>query len=99
MLITTNGNLFGNKTYITTQTTTLVKTGPGILFSITINKPVATGTIELDDAITQTNPFAIITTPASPQPQTIFYGTGVAFNTGLSITTGTASQDITVVWR
>src|SRR5258707_298435 len=74
--------------YITAQTTTLVKTGAGILHSITFNKPTATGTVELDDALTNTGPFAIITTPTAPQPVTLFYD--VAFNTGLSITTGTA---------
>lgn len=87
----------GNKKYITTQTTTLVKTGAGFLYSVTLNKPVATGTIELDDAITNTNAFATITTPANPQPVTLTYN--VAFTTGLSITTGTASQDITVSYR
>lgn len=90
-------SVVGNKRYITTTTTTLVKTGPGFLYSVTLNKPVATGTVELDDAITNTNPFAIITTPATPQPVTIFYN--VAFTTGLSITTGTAAQDITVSYR
>jgi hypothetical protein len=82
------------KKYITTTTTTLVKTGAGMLHSITFNKPVATGTVELDDAITNTNPFGIITTPASPMPVTLVYD--VAFTNGLSITTGTAAQDITV---
>ena len=85
-----------NKTYITTQTTTLVKTGEGFLHSITFNKPVATGTCELDDALTNTNPFAIVTTPTSPMPVTLVYD--IEFTTGLSITTGTASQDITVSW-
>lgn len=83
-----------NKKYITTNTTTLVKTGKGVLHSITFNKPVATGTVELDDAITNTNPFAIITVPASPQPVTLVYD--VEFTTGLSITTAVAAQDITV---
>jgi hypothetical protein len=82
------------KAYITTQTTTLLKTGAGVLHSVTINKPVATGTIELDDAITNTNPFAIITTPTGPFPLTLIYD--VEFTTGLSVTTGTASQDITI---
>lgn len=79
---------------ITTQATTLVKSGAGFLHSITFNKPVATGTVEFDDAITNTNPMGTITTPASPQPFTVTYD--VMFSTGLSITTGTASQDITV---
>lgn len=87
----------GNKTYITTQTTTLVKTGPGFLYSVTFNKPVSTGTCELDDAVTNANPFAIITTPAGGIPVTLIYN--VKFTTGLSITTAVASQDITVTWR
>lgn len=84
------------KAYITTQTTTLLKTGAGMLHSVTFNKPVATGTCELDDAITNTNAFAIITTPASPLPVTLIYD--VEFTTGLSVTTGTASQDITIAF-
>lgn len=85
-----------SKTYITTTATTLVATGPGVLHSITFNKPVATGTVELDDALTNTNPFAIITSAAGAQPLTLLYD--VQFKTGLSITTGTAAQDITVSW-
>ena len=85
---------FFNSAYITTQTTTLVKSGPTFLHSITLNKPAATGTIEIDNAITQTNPIGIITVPANPQPTTIFYD--VYLPTGLSITTGVANQDITV---
>jgi hypothetical protein len=82
---------------ITTQTTTLLKTGAGILHSITFNKPVATGTCEFDDALTHTSPvIGTITTPASPMPVTLIYD--VEFTTGLSITTGIASQDITVAF-
>lgn len=84
------------KAYITTQTTTLLKTGPGILHSVTFNKPVSTGTCELDDAITNANPFAIITTPAGGVPVTLIYD--VEFTTGLSVTTGTANQDITIAF-
>lgn len=82
---------------ITSQTTTLLKTGPGILHSITFNKPTATGTCEIDDAITHTTPkIGTITTPASPMPVTVIYD--VDFVNGLSITTGTADQDITVAY-
>lgn len=87
----------GNYKNITTTTTTLIKSGAGFLYSITINKPVATGTIEFDNALTNTNPMGTITTPATPQPVTLFYN--IAFSTGLSITTGTAAQDITVSYR
>lgn len=82
---------------ITTQTTTLVKTGPGILHSVTINKPVATGTIELDDALTNTTPkIGTITVPTGPFPVTLIYD--VEFTIGLSVTTGTATQDITIAY-
>lgn len=87
------GNAYSKK-YITGDATTLVNTGPCVLHSITINKPTATETIELDDALTQTNPFAIITIPASPMPVTLLYD--VICQTGLSITTATATSDITV---
>lgn len=85
-----------NYTHITTTTTTLIKSNPGILHSITFNKPVATGTCELDDAITNTGAMGIITTPTSPLPVTLTYD--IEFLTGLSITTGTAAQDITIAW-
>ncbi len=82
---------------ITSQTTTLLKTGPGILHSITLNKPVATGTVKIDDAITDTTPvIGTITVPASPQPVTLIYD--VEFTVGLTIVTGTASSDITVAF-
>ncbi len=84
-------------TNITSQTTTLVKTGPGILHSVTFNKPTATGTVELDDALTHTTPkIGTITTPTGPFPVTLLYD--VEFTVGLSITTGTADQDITIAF-
>lgn len=85
---------FYNYKNITTTATTLVKTGSGFLHSITFNKPVATGTVEIDDAITQTNPIGTVTSPTGIVPVTLIYD--VAFSTGLSITTATAAQDITV---
>lgn len=88
-----------NKTNITTGTTTPIKTGAGVLHSITVNKLVASATIELDDALTQTSPFGIITLPGTITalaPFTVIYD--VAFTTGLSITTSGAT-DITVSWK
>lgn len=95
-----NGSPTGIYTYasITTQATTLIKTGEGFLHAIVFNKPVATGTVEIDDAVTHTSPvIGTVTTPANPMPVTLIYD--VEFLTGLSITTGTASQDITIVYR
>lgn len=87
----------GTPKNITTTTTTLVKSGAGFLYKIVFNKPVATGTVEYDDAVTNTNPMGTVTTPANPQPYTLEIN--AAFSTGLSITTGTAAQDITVIYR
>lgn len=90
-----------NYTNITTQTTTLVKGGAGVLHAIIINKPLAAGVIELDDALTHTTPvIGTITLPATLLQDGPKVGTyDVAFSTGLSITTSGATQDITVVWK
>ncbi len=80
---------------ITTQTTTLVKTGAGALHILTFNKPVATGTVAIYDGLTAAGILlATITVPASPQPVSLFYD--ITFSTGLTIVTGVANQDITV---
>lgn len=80
---------------ITTQTTTLVKSGGGFLHSITFNHPVTNGVVEIDDAVTNTTPIiATVTTNTNPAPFTVIYD--VEFTTGLSITTSVANQDITV---
>lgn len=89
--------IIGTPKNITTQTTTLVKTGAGFLYAIVFNKPVATGTVEYDDAITNTNSMGIVTSPTGVLPFTLKIN--AQFLTGLSITTGTASQDITVIYR
>jgi len=84
-----------NYANITTQTTTLVKSGNTFLHTITFNKPTATGTVKIDDAITDTTPVVgTITTPASPIPVTLTYD--IYLTNGLTIVTGTANQDITV---
>lgn len=86
--------------YIVTAATTLVKNTSGILHSITINKPVAAGIIEVYDAITAAAPtIAIITRAATlltDGPVTLLYD--VKFNTGLTIKT-TETQNITVSYR
>ncbi len=80
---------------ITGQATTVVKTGACFLHSITFNKPVATGTVKIDDAVSDVSPVVgTITTPANPMPVTLRYDVYLA--TGLTIVTGTADQDITV---
>lgn len=90
-----------NYTNITTSTTTLVKTGPGVLHAIVVNTPAASGgTLEIDDALTNTTPkIGTLTagTATALPAYTITYD--VAFSTGLSITTATHAGDYTVVWK
>lgn len=89
----------GSFSYITTNTTTQVKTGKGTLLRVVLNGPVATGTITIYDntGADTTTPIALITTPASPMPLTMHYG--LKFATGLKVVTATAAQNITVVYK
>jgi hypothetical protein len=83
--------------YITTATTTQVKTGAGILHKIVINIPVSTGTISLIDNTTgSTVNIGIITSTADLKPYELIYD--LRFTTGLRIIT-TQAQDITVVYQ
>lgn len=88
-----------NYTRVTTAATTLVKTGPGVLHAIVVNKPTSTATIEADDALTNTTPVIGIlgAFAASIAPFSLTYD--VAFSTGLSVTVGTATVDATIVWK
>jgi len=91
-----------NYTHITAAapTTTLVKTGAGVLHAIVVNTPpTATGVCEIDDAITHTNAVGIMTfaTSTSMAPFTVIYD--IEFSTGLVIYTSTETGDYTIVWR
>lgn len=76
--------------------TTVIRTGKGVLHSITINKKGGSANVcTVYDALTATNPIATIDT-------TVDYGTllyDVQFNTGLTVVMGTGTAaDITVSW-
>jgi hypothetical protein len=78
-------------------TTTLIKSGIGMLHLITFNTPVATAVITIfDNTAASGTKIGTITIPASPQPVTIVYD--VNFAIGLTILTATAASDITVSW-
>ena len=82
--------------HITTDTTTLVKSGGGLLHTICVNTPAATETITVDDALTATTPtIAVITLYASTTP---CFTLDINFTVGLTIVTGTAAGDITVTY-
>lgn len=78
-------------------TTTVVKSGAGVLHIVNVNTAADTGVITLYDntSATGTKIGTITTTiEASGSPKPMVYD--VAFNTGLTIVTSTAAQDITV---
>lgn len=80
---------------ITGDATTVVKSGRGYLHTITLNAPTATEVITIyDNTAGSGTKIGTITVPASPQPVTLKYD--VAFWTGLTIVTATATSDITV---
>jgi len=83
---------------ITGQDTYIVKVGEGVLHSIALNDPTATTTIAIYDGIdTDGTLIGSATVPADPQLSTLIFD--VAFSTGLTIVTGTASSDLTVSFR
>jgi hypothetical protein len=83
---------------VTTAATTLVKTGPGVLHAVVVNTPTSTGTLELDDALTNTSPIiGKMLFAAAIAPFTAVYD--VEFTTGLSVTVGVATIDATIVWK
>lgn len=94
---TTGGYSYNN---ITTATTTTVKSGVGTLHSITINTPVASGTITIYDSTTGSGTkIGTITNPATLlQMGPLVAAYDIAFTTGLTIVT-TGAQDITVVYK
>jgi hypothetical protein len=81
----------GTPTYISTATTTLVKSGAGVLTELVIGKHIATGVIQIYDGLTAVNLVATITTGAAllndPPFSTLH---GMVFNTGLTIVTSQA---------
>lgn len=81
-------------------TTTVVKTGAGFLYSITFNKTAANGVVTVyNNTAASGTAIATITSPATllQNQFTLIYN--ASFDTGLTILTATAAQDITVTYR
>lgn len=76
-------------------TTTIVKSGPGVLHTVSINTPADGGTVTIYDNTSATGTkIGTYTSGADTLPSSVIYD--VAFTTGLTIVTATAAQDITV---
>lgn len=86
-----NGNSYAN---ITTNTTTTVKTGAGILDKIQINTAGTTSTITIYDSLTATG--TKIGTASGNAQAGLSYN--IRFTTGLTIVT-TGAPDLTVSYR
>lgn len=81
---------------ITTDATTTVKSGSGILHTICINTPAATETVTIyDNTAGSGTKIGSMTSFASVQGCNTY---DVAFSTGLTIVTATAAGDITVAY-
>lgn len=83
-------------TNITTDTTTTVKTGIGILHTLTINTLAPTEVITIFDSTTASGTKIGTITTVAGQAVTLVYDVG--FANGLTIQTATAASDITVSW-
>lgn len=81
--------------HISTDATTLVKSGAGILHNICVNTVGAASTITVDDALTATTPTMAVISGATLG----CYRYDVAFLTGLTIVTAVAAPDLTVSYR
>ncbi len=86
-----------NYSNITSQTTTAVKSGAGILHTVCVNTPAASGTVKLyDNTAGSGTAIATITSFASA-PACFTYD--AAFATGLTVVTAGATTDVTVSYR
>lgn len=89
----------GNYKNITTQTTTLVKSGAGFLFGLDFTATAA-GTITIYDGLDATGvKMRTITSPGTLLQSEVNKVLNLAFSIGLTIVTGGASQDIVVSYR
>lgn len=87
-----------NYTNIAGATTTVIKSGAGILGKIIINKPLSLSvTTVYDNTAGSGSKIGTIANPLTLLQQQSCLDIGVAFNNGLTITTS-ANDDITVGW-
>ena len=83
--------------FTATTTGTLIKSGEGRLYNVTINTPTAGGTITFYDGLTTGGTaFAIITVPSSPMPVTLKYN--LFFATGLYVVIATQAENVTITY-
>ena len=80
-------------------TTTTVRTGAGILHTLTVNKPVASSVITIyDNTAASGTVIGTVTLPATLLSDAFTLTYDAAFSTGLTIVTATGASDITVTF-
>lgn len=85
---------------ITTQTTTTVKSGAGLLKRIVFNKPLASGVVAVyDNTAGSGTLIATITLPSTLLNGPFFLDYEDVVTTGITVVTSGATQDITVIYR
>ena len=90
-----NNLSYGYNNIINNQAAVVVKTGPGILHSITVNTLGTTPTIQLWDNTAASGTKIGLITPTVPGD----FQYDISFGTGLTVTTtGTGGADITVCY-
>lgn len=98
-----NQSVGWNYSNITTQTTTVVKSGAGFLGGITFNKPQAAGVVTIyDNTAASGTVIATITFPATLLSDVTQWGVlgtgGIKCQNGITVVTSGATQDITVLY-
>ncbi len=87
-------NVYYNKTYISTATTTTIKTGQGVLHTVVVNGGTA-GTVIIYD---NTSGAGTVIASFDSTNALATYTFDVQFTTGLTIVTGGATK-VSVSWK
>lgn len=74
---------------------TTLKPGPGLLHTVTVNTPIAGGTVVLQDGAVTIATITVPSTAGNPFELTF----DAAFNTSLIVTTTGTGIDVTVNWQ
>lgn len=85
---------------ITTQTTTVVKTGSGMLGMVVIPTPVATATVKIYDNTAASGKVLLdtITVPGSPQAP-VWLDLNSYVGIGITVVTGVATMSVDILYQ
>lgn len=85
--------------HITTQTTTVVRTGPCVLHSVIFNTATAAGVVTIyNNTAASGDVIAIITNPNPLKSDQMQHDYFITCSIGITVVTTVANQDLTVTW-